>query len=409
MNTSPVHFILFPADNESTQRETKVDTLRLRMLAYFIGGIGGTQQSRSLAWLFHNEKYLWPGITKEATTNWTLQLLDVCACGNRANISGYTVDKRNIINALTKTTLFIVFKLAEAHETWKIHHLQLLGVPLTGLGTIPTVPTTSCLLCDTTWRHLYRIEVNNTQAPSVHKELLKHILIRESLKRNTARGSHIDDSVIIQQCHITWNTILSHHLRDRPCTSNVTNEPLQHEPSEKRTSQNQEALARVLYKWDACVCLVCAAPILTAIHQSSTAEQAESQPISSRSTNKSFQPVSARSTNTDRQQLPSTSVSTSSETQKTGPYNPSNRDSHRLRSRSSSSSKETVAVNYSSNPCPWTKCTWQKLTKVAKGSQMFHSPPLVRALKATKTETTAHISPTTLDKLNNLSDHIGQT
>jgi hypothetical protein len=56
MKSNPVRFILFPADNESTQRETKVDTLRLRTLAYLLGGIGGTQQSRSPAWLFINQK-----------------------------------------------------------------------------------------------------------------------------------------------------------------------------------------------------------------------------------------------------------------------------------------------------------------------------------------------------------------
>ena len=46
------------------------------------------------------------------------------------------------------------------------------------------------------------------------------------------------------------------------------------------------------------------------------------------------------------------------------------------------------------------KCTWQKFTKAPKGSQLFHSPTLIRALKATKTETTAHISPVIWGKLN---------
>jgi hypothetical protein len=49
MNTSPVRFILFPAHNDSTQKIFDIDKLKLRRLAYLIGGIGYIQFQKSIA------------------------------------------------------------------------------------------------------------------------------------------------------------------------------------------------------------------------------------------------------------------------------------------------------------------------------------------------------------------------
>jgi hypothetical protein len=155
----------------------------------------------------------------------------------------------------------------------------------------------------------------NTQSPTAHKELLKHIFIRESLNRNTARGPEIDDSAIIQQCHIMWNTILSHHLIDPPWTGNVTNEPIQYEPSETQTSQNQEALAERCT--NGAHAYAYSAPHLYSRSSSNRKCGTDPEYTNIKQINKSkgSEPRFARSTNTDRQQLPSRSSSTSSETQ----------------------------------------------------------------------------------------------
>jgi hypothetical protein len=60
----------------------------------------------------------------------------------------YQVDYNNIIHELIRSTLSNTFNLAEVHKTWKVHHLQLLGIPLIGLGTIPNKTTSTCHLCD---------------------------------------------------------------------------------------------------------------------------------------------------------------------------------------------------------------------------------------------------------------------
>jgi len=56
MNTSPVRFILFPANNDNTQSNFDIDKRRLRKLAYLIGGIGYIQHQNSIAWMFNNQK-----------------------------------------------------------------------------------------------------------------------------------------------------------------------------------------------------------------------------------------------------------------------------------------------------------------------------------------------------------------
>ena len=83
-------------------------------------------------------------------------------------LGAYSEDNNNTINALIRSTLSTTFTLAEVHKTWKVHHLQLIGIPLIGLGTIPQATTSNCHLCDTTWRHLFMIHVNDKLAPSAH-------------------------------------------------------------------------------------------------------------------------------------------------------------------------------------------------------------------------------------------------
>ena len=55
MNTSPVRFILFPANNDITQKILDIDNLRLRRLAYLIGGIGYIQYQKSMAWIINKK------------------------------------------------------------------------------------------------------------------------------------------------------------------------------------------------------------------------------------------------------------------------------------------------------------------------------------------------------------------
>ena len=56
MNTNPVRFILFPANNNNTQKILDIDNLRLCRLAYLIGGIGCIQYQKSIAWIINKKK-----------------------------------------------------------------------------------------------------------------------------------------------------------------------------------------------------------------------------------------------------------------------------------------------------------------------------------------------------------------
>jgi hypothetical protein len=70
---------------------------------------------------------------------------------------------------------------------------------------------------------------------------------------------------------------------------------------------------------------------------------------------------------------------------------PTRTNSNRLRSRTSSRSNDPT-TNDDPPTNSWFKYAWQKLKKDPRGSQMFHSPPLIRALQMSKSETTAKIS-----------------
>jgi hypothetical protein len=56
MNTSPVRFTIFPAHQDNTQKMLDIDNLRLRRLAYLIGGIGYIQYKKSITWTTNNKK-----------------------------------------------------------------------------------------------------------------------------------------------------------------------------------------------------------------------------------------------------------------------------------------------------------------------------------------------------------------
>jgi hypothetical protein len=163
----------------------------------------------------------------------------------------YCEDNNNIINALIRSTLSITFTLAEVHKTWKVHHLQLIGIPLIGLGTIPQDTTSNCHLCDTTWRHLFMIHVNDKLAPSAHQHLLQHVLTREALKRIGIKEHNKEHNTIVQKCNEVWSTIMQTRGPQEPTSL--------HDPL--------VTLATALYKWGACVCILCATPILADIQQ----------------------------------------------------------------------------------------------------------------------------------------------
>ncbi len=158
---------------------------------------------------------------------------------------------------MIQSTLSITFTLTEVHKTWKVHHHQLIGIPLIGLGTIPVATTSNCHLCDTTWRHLYMIHVNDKLAPSAHQKLLQHVLTREDLKCIRQKEHNREDNAIVQKCNEVWNTNLQKRGQKEPTTL--------HDPL--------VTLATALYKWGACVCLLCATPILSDIQQTTTDTQ----------------------------------------------------------------------------------------------------------------------------------------
>jgi hypothetical protein len=302
MNTSPVRFILFPAYNDNTQKILDIDKLSLRRPAYLIGGIGSIQHKKSIAWIINNKKIslawshqgsdhhldfttpwhmcMWQSIRnltpiplqqyttpipidqiqaqKQQTRQHSLSVhnraIDTIpdgACPSAlplllTRLGAYSTDNNNTIHALIRSTLSITFSLAEVHKTSKVHHLQLIGIPLIGLGTIPVATTTNYHLCDTTWRH-----VNDKLAPSAHQKLLQHVLTRESLKHNGKKEQNKEDNAIVQKCNDVWNTTLQKRGQKDFTTM--------HDPL--------VTLATALYKWGACVCLLCATPILSDIQQ----------------------------------------------------------------------------------------------------------------------------------------------
>jgi hypothetical protein len=194
------------------------------------------------------------------------------------------------------------------------------------------------------------------------------------------------------------------------------------------------SLATALYKWGACVCILCATPILADIQQTNADTTTSGTGQNSHQLKHRLLTTAAPNTSPVAKvsrQMPNTSPNMQSNPQSPNLTRPTRSDSHQLRSRTSSLSNDP---NTSSNPqsptsplptrtngsqlrsrtsslsndpttndAPptntWFKYAWQKLTKAPRGSQMFHSPPLIRALRMSKSETTAHISQETWNKL----------
>jgi hypothetical protein len=101
------------------------------------------------------------------------------------------------------------------------------------------------------------IHVNDKLAPSAHQKLLQHVLTREDLKCIRQKEHNREDNAIVQKCNEVWNTNLQKRGQKEPTTL--------HDPL--------VTLATALYKWGACVCLLCATPILSDIQQTTTDTQ----------------------------------------------------------------------------------------------------------------------------------------
>ena len=300
-------------------------------------------------------------------------------------LGAYSEDNNNTINDLIRSTLSITFTLAEVHKTWKVHHLQLIGIPLIGLGTIPQATTSNCHLCDTTWRHLFMIHVNDKLAPSAHQQLLQHVLTREALKRICLKEHNKEENAIVQKCNEVWSTTLQTRGQQEPTSL--------HDPL--------VSLATALYKWGACVCILCATPILADIQQTNADTLTSGTRQNSQQLKRKLLTTATPNTSPVakvQRQMNNTSSSMQSDPQSPNRTQPTRSDNRQLRSRTSSLSNDPT----SNAPTPtntWFKYAWQKLTKAPKGSQMFYSPPLIRALQTLKSETTAHISQETWNKL----------
>jgi hypothetical protein len=91
-------------------------------------------------------------------------------------------------------------------------------------------------------------------APSSHQQLLQHVLTREALKRISQKEHDKEATATIQQSTEAWNTTLK--TRGQPEQTTLSN-PL-------------VTLATALYKWGACVWILCATPILADIQQRKT-------------------------------------------------------------------------------------------------------------------------------------------
>ena len=189
-------------------------------------------------------------------------------------------------------------------------------------------------------------------------------------------------------------------------------------------------LATALYKWGACVCILCATPILADLQQRKTdnpqSDNGQNSPklhhrLLSTTSLTTFQVAEASSqmpnTPPSRQpnpQSPKVSEPTCQLRSRTSSFSddrstsdipqsptsplPTRTNSNRLRSRTSSKSNDPT-TNDDPPTNSWFKYAWQKLKKAPRGSRMFHSPPVIRALQMSKSETTAKISQETWNKL----------
>jgi hypothetical protein len=101
------------------------------------------------------------------------------------------------------------------------------------------------------------IHVNDKLAPSAHQKLLQHVLTREVLKRIGQKEHNKKDNAIVQKCNEVWNTTLQKRGQQE---STTLHDPL-------------VTLATTLYIWGACVCLLCATPLLSDIQETTADTQ----------------------------------------------------------------------------------------------------------------------------------------
>ena len=261
---------------------------------------------------------------------------------------------------------------------------------------------------------MFLIHANDKLAPSAHQQLLQHVLTREALRRISQKEHDKEATATIQKSTEAWDTTLK--TRGQP---------------EKTTLNNPlVTLATALYKWGACVCILCATPILADLQQRKTdnpkSDNGQNSPnlhdrLLSTTSLTTFQVAEASSpmpnTPPSRQpnpQSPKVSEPTCQLRSRTSSFSddrstsdipqsptsplPTRTNSNRLRSRTSNKSKDPTS-NDDPPTNSWFKYDWQKLKKAPRGSQMFHSPPLIRALQMSKSETTAKISQETWNKL----------
>ena len=379
MNSSRVRFIIFPAHNDNTHKMLDIDNGRLRRLAYLIGGIGYIQYQKSIAWISHKKQTslawshqgsdreldftipwrmcMWqssrkltpsaleqnatPILSDQVQAQRQQQRLHTLSANNDpidtipdgacpsalplllTRLGTYQVDNNNIIYELIRSTLSNTFNLAEVHKTWKVHHLQLIGIPLIGLGTIPNKTTSTCHLCDTTWRHMFLIHANDKLAPLAHQQLLQHVMTREALRRTGQKENDKEATATIQQCTEAWDTTLK--TRGQPDKTPLNNHLV--------------PLATALYKWGACVCLLCATPILADIQQQKTHHCQSDNRSNSPNPHQRILPISSPPTPQETKTLSQT-TSTPPRAQQT-PQSPKVSNSSRtLRSRTSSFSDD---------------------------------------------------------------------
>jgi len=107
---------------------------------------------------------------------------------------------RALVLTCSRVTLATTWRLSEIHKTWKIHHLQLLGLPLLGIGEIRQAETTCCPLCEEEWRHLYRIHARSQNQPKAHERLLEQVLITHSLRQIPAKDDSSGLTRTITEC-----------------------------------------------------------------------------------------------------------------------------------------------------------------------------------------------------------------
>jgi len=266
MNQQPVRFLLFAACRADRERMTNVHATKLRELALILGGTGGNPQRGrgDPVWLFDNQtmSLRWEDQASCVNLNFTSpwqqcmwqpsRNLCTLALGNEAipqkrfartaqeaqqklhalskrvtpattvpdgvcpqslmsllvALGTSTTDSRALTLTCVRATLQTTWRLSEIHKTWKIHHLQLLGLPLVGIGEIHLPDTVRCPLCEQEWRHLYRVHAHSQRQTKAHEALLEQLLITHTLRQAQHREDSPTAEKITADCQAAWRDTL---------------------------------------------------------------------------------------------------------------------------------------------------------------------------------------------------------